>query len=114
MWEIELYITENDKNPVGDFIESQDEKMQAKILRELDMLQALGTDLRLPHSRPLGDGLFELRISSKGNISRIIYFHFEKNKFVLLHGFVKKTQSTPRREIEAAIAYMKDYRRRNK
>ncbi|MBO1264494.1 type II toxin-antitoxin system RelE/ParE family toxin [Proteiniclasticum sp. SCR006] len=113
MWDIEFYRTENDIVPVSDFIEEMDVKMQAKIFREIDILQELGIELRFPHSRALGDGLFELRISSRGNISRIIYFHFNNNKFVLLHGFVKKTQKTPRKEIEAAKNYMNDYRRRN-
>lgn len=114
MWEIELYETENGKIPVNVFIKSTSLKMQAKIIKEIEMLAKLGTDLRLPHTKPLGDGLFELRISCDGNISRVIYFHYVNHKFVLLHGFIKKTEKTPQREIDTAKSCMKDYRRRNR
>ena len=113
MWEIEFYTTENDAVPVSDFIATMDAKTQAKIFREIELLEELGIGLRMPHSRPLEDGLFELRITFRDGIVRVLYFHYEKKKFVLLHGFIKKTEKTPEREIAIATKYMKDYRRRN-
>lgn len=95
MWEITLYKDENGNIPVNDFIFAQSTKMKAKILREIDLLEEFGIRLRLPHSRSLGDSLYELRISSEGNISRIIYFHYTRNSFVLLSGFTKKQRELP-------------------
>lgn len=45
--------------------------------------------------------------------SVIFYFTYINNKYILLHGFIKKTLATPPREIEKALVYMKDYIRRN-
>ncbi len=112
MWEITLYEDENGNIPVNEFILAQSDKMKAKILREIDLLEELGIRLRLPHSRSLGDSLYELRISTEGNISRIIYFHYTGNSFVLLNEFTQKTKRTPIRELKLAEVRMKDYRRR--
>jgi phage-related protein len=53
--------------------------------------------------------LFEIRIKDRTGISRILYFAHTGRKFVLLHGFSKKTDKTPQREIETAEERMKDY-----
>jgi phage-related protein len=50
-----------------------------------------------------------MRIKDKTGISRILYFTHTGKKFVLLHGFTKKTNKTPQREIEIAEERMKDY-----
>ena len=55
------------------------------------------------------DGIFELRAQSGNNISRVLYFFFVGNKIILTHGFIKKTQKTPREEIDKAKAYRKDF-----
>ncbi len=57
----------------------------------------------------LEDGIYEIRIEASSNIYRIFTF-FDDNKLViLLHGFQKKTQKTPRKEIERAKKMRKDY-----
>lgn len=58
-------------------------------------------------------GLYELRIKFSSDIARIFYFTYHNNKFVLLHGFVKKTMKTPENEIKRARKYMEDYKRRS-
>ena len=50
-----------------------------------------------------------MRIKDKANIHRILYFAFTGRKFVLLHGFTKKTEKTPVREIEIAVRRMEEY-----
>ena len=50
MWKVILYITEEGKNPVGDFIISLSKKEEAKVLREVDLLQEKGIHLNFPHS----------------------------------------------------------------
>ena len=82
------------------------------------LLKRLGINIRAPYSTPLqGDkykGLFELRTKFSSDITRVFYFLYDKNKFVLLHGFVKKTKKTPERELERAVTYKKDYEKRCK
>ncbi|MBQ6971760.1 MAG: type II toxin-antitoxin system RelE/ParE family toxin [Synergistaceae bacterium] len=67
----------------------------------------------LPYSKPLGDGIFELRARSGRDISRVPYFFIVNGCVVLTHGFVKKTQKTPKQELERAKAYRNDYLKRN-
>ncbi|MFA6336304.1 MAG: type II toxin-antitoxin system RelE/ParE family toxin [Bacteroidales bacterium] len=53
--------------------------------------------------------IWELRPGS----NRILYFYLEDNTYILLHGFVKRTQKTPKKEIEKALIEAKDCKRRN-
>ena len=59
-----------------------------------------------------GKDLYELRIKFANDIARIFYFTYYNNRFVLLHGFIKKTMKTPDSEIKKAHMYMEDYKRR--
>lgn len=110
--EIEFYDTSDGKCPVENFLQSLEPKMQAKMLRTIDLLEANGRELRMPYSRSLKDGIFELRAKQGSNITRVLYFFFVGNKAVLTNGFTKKTQETPPSEITLAVKYRKDYERR--
>lgn len=111
--EIEFYDTADGKCPVEDFLQSLESKMQAKMLRTIDLLEANGRELRMPYSRSLKDGIFELRAKQGSNITRVLYFFYIGNKAVLTNGFTKKTQETPTSEITLAVKYRKDYERRH-
>ena len=104
-----LYELPNGKCPTQEFIDSLDAKMQAKILWTISLLQANGTDLRMPYSEHLEDGIFELRSKVGSNISRVLYFFFDGADVILTHGFVKKTSKTPRSEIIRAKKFREDY-----
>ena len=109
---IKFYQKEDGTEPALDFLYSLDPKMIAKMLRTIDLLEANGTALRRPYSAYLEDGIFELRASQGSNITRILYFFIEGNTAYLTNGFTKKTQKTPRSEIELAKAYRTDHLRR--
>ena len=111
--EVEFYELPDGTEPVRVFLDSLDTKIQAKMFREIDLLVANGPDLRLPHSRQVEDGIFELRAKQGTNISRVMYFFFVGQKAVLTNGFIKKSQKTPRKEIELAKKYRQDYLERN-
>lgn len=67
-----------------------------------------GWPLGMPYCRSLGGGLWEVRSSlSGGRIARIVFGIWD-DEMILLHGFMKKTQKTPRTEIELALRRMKD------
>ena len=110
---IEPYETENGKIPVDEFLDSLDIDHRAKVEHNLKRLEENGNRLRMPLSRPLEDGIFELRTQFKDGISRICYFFFVGQKIILTHGFTKKTEKTPRKEIDIAIQYKKDYFKRH-
>ena len=109
---VEFYRKENGDSPVEEFIDSLGIKHQAKVLRVINLLKAYGSTLREPYSKPLSDGIFELRTSLGSDTMRILYFFSEGKIIVLTNGFVKKTQKTPRGEIEIAKNYKEDWIRR--
>ena len=116
MHEIEFYEKPNGKIPVMDFIDNLNSKMKAKALHDITLLEKHGSSLTAPYVKSIkGKGckkLYELRIRHSNDIGRIFYFTFQNNKFILLHGFIKKTMKTPQKEIDKALNYMNDYKRR--
>ena len=113
MFEINYYELPNGERPVEQFLSSLDIKMRAKAFYSLEILEEFGNQLREPHSKAVGDGLFELRIKFSSDTSRIFYFFVVDNKIVLTNGFVKKTQKTPKGQIEVAKKYKADYEGRH-
>lgn len=113
MFDIEFYTLPDGRKPVEEFLDSLPIKMRIKAIDSLDLLEQYGNQLRMPYSKALNDGLFELRIKFSSDISRIFYFFYVGNKIVVTNGFVKKTQKTPRAELVKAQKYKKDYERRH-
>lgn len=109
----EFYKTKDGTKPAKDFMLSQDDKMKAKLFGLVDILEEYGNSLREPYSKPLGDGIFELRAKVGTNISRVLYFFYYEGRIILTHGFVKKTQKTPPSEIKKAKECRKDFLERN-
>ena len=108
-----FYEKADGTSPAANFIRSLDKPMYAKTLHTLELSKEHGHMLRAPYSKDLGNGILELRISSGGNISRILYFFVVGNTAILTNGFIKKTQHTPSKEIERAKNFRADYKRRN-
>lgn len=103
------YKTQNGNCPAKEFLNSLDEKMQARLFRLLYLLEQNGNELREPYSKILTDGIFELRAQQGNNIARVLYFFMVGQKIIITNGFVKKTQKTPKKEIELAKKYRKEY-----
>lgn len=110
--EIKFYEDQTGRVPVKEFLDGLDIKMRQKMLRSIQALQDMDISLRMPLSESLEDGIFELRAKSGTNISRVMYFFIIGNRAVLTHGFIKKTQKTPRRELQRAKDIRADYFRR--
>ena len=115
-WNIVFYRKENGDTPAFDFIKSLPEKLMAKTFSEIELLEKFGTHLKEPYVKSIQgkryDGLWELRVKFSSDNVRIFYFTFHANTFVLLNGFLKKSNTTPKRELERALQYMNDYKRR--
>lgn len=108
-FEIEFYEKDTGECPVEDFLLHLDKKMRAKLLGIMGVLQEKGNLLREPHSKHLEDGIFEIRGKVGSNISRVLFFFYHGGKIIVTNGFVKKTQKTPKTEIEKAKMYRKDF-----
>jgi phage-related protein len=74
----------------------------------LGLLEEAGIDLRMPHVRSMGDGLFELRPNGAEGQGRVFYCAVNGRRIVLLHSFIKKTQRTPLKDLRLARHRMKE------
>lgn len=91
-------------------IESWPVDVVADYAKIAELLIEFGPNLRLPHSRAFGDGLFELRPRGKSGIGRAFYCFLVGWRVVVLHAFIKKSQQTPEQEIKLARKRMKEIR----
>jgi len=90
--------------PVKGFIDGLSKPVKAKVGAALAMLEELGNRLHLPHSRALGGGLFELRITHSEGPFRVVYCYLPGRRIVLLHAFVKRTREIPKSDLDLARA----------
>jgi phage-related protein len=82
--------------------------IRASYARLTELLEEFGLELRMPHSRAMGDGLFELRPRGREGIARVFYCMKVGRKIVMLHSFIKKTNETPKRELDIARRRQKE------
>jgi len=96
-WTIDYYSEDVrlkiDALPVG---------IRASYARLTELLEEFGLELRMPHSRAMGGGLFELRPRGREGIARVFYCTKVGRKIIILHSFIKKTNETPKRELDIA------------
>ncbi|MBM7839433.1 phage-related protein [Alkalihalobacillus xiaoxiensis] len=111
-WSLTPYVKPNKSKPVVDYIDTLKDKEQAKVDHVFNLIRKNGTRTGMPYIRHLDDGIWEIRIAHSSNIFRVTLFHFEGNELILLHGFTKKTQKTPPKEIKRAKAYREDFKKR--
>ena len=95
------------KYPVREFVDSFDEKTYGKFIFKKELLEEFGPKLPLPHARQMGKGLFELRFTGTDGAIRIFYYFIENEQIILVHGFIKKTDKTPKRDLD--LAYKRKY-----
>ena len=79
-----------------------------RYLRYSDRMEIYGPDLGMPHTRAMGEGLFELRLKAAEGIARVFYCTMVGKKIVILHQFIKKADKTPLKELEIARRRMKE------
>lgn len=98
-----FFKNENGVEPVKEWMQKELSFDDRKIILEgIATLQRGFPNVTLPLVRPMGQGLYELRCHITGKrIVRIFFCHFEKH-LVMLHGFVKKTESTPAKDLKLA------------
>lgn len=102
-WRIEYYKSRRGDEPVLNFIESLPIRSQTKIRATLKLFEELGIQMGFPHVKKItGTPLWELRVLGESAV-RIFYVAKIDKFFWLLHGFIKKTQKTPDRELRIAL-----------
>lgn len=111
-WEIQLYESTNGQKPVEKFIRSLQPHTVAKLRNQLNLLAEFGPSLGMPHTKPIGNGLVELRIRGKEEV-RILYVFMSGNTVVILHGFKKKTMAISKQDLRIAIQRKQEIERYN-
>lgn len=95
-WKIDFY------DGIEDQILAMPPKVQARIVRILELIEKHGTNLEPPHVKAIGDGLFEIRAKSQEGIGRGLFCYLKGKHIYVLHVFIKKTQKIPKKEIKIA------------
>jgi phage-related protein len=112
-WSVEFYTDRDNNSPVLDWYQTLDDKTKAKLIWTFQLLETNGIEVGMPYVKPLEDKLYEVRAEVNRHAIRVIYFLYTGRRFILLHGFQKKTQKTPKKELEKARKYLDDFLERN-
>ena len=83
-------------------------KILAKLLNIFDLVEEFGPNLGKPHTDSLGDGLFEIRAKGEEGIGRSLFYYMKGRNIIILHSFIKKTQKTPKQDLELALKRKKE------
>ena len=102
-WEI-IYFNEDLQRTILAFPAG----IQARYVHLTQRIRTFGPNLGMPHSRAMGEGLFELRMKSKEGIGRVFYCNLPDQRVMMLHAFVKKSEKTPTKELKIARDRMKE------
>ncbi|MDE9432588.1 type II toxin-antitoxin system RelE/ParE family toxin [Xenorhabdus bovienii] len=101
-WNVELY------GGVDDEILNMPPKIQARLLKLLELIEEHGANLGEPHTKAMGKGLFEIRAKAQEGIERGLFCYLQGSNIIVLHVFVKKSQKTPKKDLELAYERMRE------
>jgi len=107
---ISFYQTDFGDSPVEEFLTGLQPQVRAKVVRTLELLRTLPVIPGKFWQKMKGaENLWEVRVEYGGNIFRILAATAKGNRVILLHGFQKKSQKTPRQDMEIAAQRQKRY-----
>ncbi len=109
-WSIVYYQEANGLYPAAEFVLGLSEAASATLQRDFDLLEEFGLAVGFPTVRPVASvrKLWELRTKTADGAVRLFYVAYTGRQFVILHGFIKKTAKTPKRELKTAIKRLRD------
>ena len=108
--DVRFFMTDAGSEPVREWLKSLP-AIERKIIGEDIKTVQLGWPLGMPVVRNLGDGIWEVRIKLENRIVRVL-FAMDQSTMVLLHGFIKKQQATPKSDLDLAKDRLKQLKRR--
>jgi phage-related protein len=105
-WEI-AYFRDDVQESILDFPAG----IQARYIHLAERMIHFGPDLGMPHTRAMGNGLFEMRMKSKEGIGRVFFTTLPSRRIIMLHAFIKKSAKTPSKDLKIARARLKEVQR---
>lgn len=102
-WKINFY-----NQSVADEMHELHPSIKAKFEAIKDKMLEYGPDIGMPFTKAMGKGLFEIRAKGHMGIARGMFCTISDNTIVILHIFIKKTDATPKKDIDLAIKRMKE------
>lgn len=113
--QFEFYTRPNGRTEFIEFLQSIPTKDKQKLLATIIVIQEQGLLVaqRMEWVKKLDSDIFEIRSKVSSNIQRALYFHVVDDRFIITHGFTKKTQKTPTTEIQHAKALKKEFEENN-
>lgn len=108
MWSVEFL---NDK--VRDEFDAIPLDLNQRLSKLINFIQIYGANLGEPHTKSIGDGLFEIRAKSKSGIAKSVYCYEVGKRIIILLTFIKKSDKTPKSMLEIAKQRLKEYKNEN-
>src|SRR3990167_1247460 len=105
-WKITYY-----NQSVVSEVDNLEKSIKAKYLTIIDTMLEEGPNLGMPFTKAMGKGLFEIRAKGQAGIARGFFCTISNNTIVILHVFVKKTEVTPKKELDLAIKRIREVKR---
>ncbi|HAU0815516.1 TPA: type II toxin-antitoxin system RelE/ParE family toxin [Legionella pneumophila] len=97
-WIVDFY-----NESVEEAILAMPPKIQARMIKLLELIETHGANLGPPHTEAMGNGLFEVRAKAQEGIGRSLYCYMKGKHIMILHAFVKKSAKTPKQELKLAL-----------
>lgn len=102
-WQVTFYNEKVEKETLG-----FPKGILANFIHTVEMIEDCGPALGKPYTAPIGDGLFEIRAKGKEGIGPSLYYTMVGKEIVILNSFIKKSQKTPKKELDLAKKRMKE------
>ena len=106
--EIELMERQNGKSPAAEFIRTLDQKTKNKVVYVFKIIEEIKI-IPAEYLKKLNKEIYEIRVQQGNDIYRFLCFFHNGKLVVVTHGFQKKTQKTPAKEIKKAEGLRKEY-----
>ena len=107
--EVKFFRTEADNEPAREWLRSLLKEEKKQIGEDIKTVQ-YGWPIGMPLAKKLYNGIWEIRTDLESKISRVL-FTMHENQMIILHGFIKKTEKTPKDDLNLAIKRMKQLKK---
>jgi phage-related protein len=97
----EFYVNSSGNQPVREWLKSLSKSDRIKVAKEVRTVE-LGWPVGMPTCKPMGNGLYEVRTNLNESIARVL-FCIDNGRMILLHALIKKSQKTPKQDLELAL-----------